>query len=104
MKLGRTQPVVAEKAIGDSRLMAQVKQLVQLCPANRILIDCFDSFENFLGILLDEPVVKSEGKQIQKLLDLFSFGFDHWLGQKNPEEVFGRIKAIDKNPICRVHV
>lgn len=45
-----------------------------------------------------------EIEEKQKLLDLFSFGFDHWLVQKNPEEVFERIKAIDKNPIGRAQL
>jgi hypothetical protein len=40
----------------------------------------------------------------QKLLDLFSFGFDHWLVQKSPDEVFERIKAIDTNPLGRAQL
>jgi hypothetical protein len=40
----------------------------------------------------------------QKLLDLFSFGFDHWLVKNNPEEVFDRIKSIDANPIGRAQL
>ena len=40
----------------------------------------------------------------QSILDLFSFGFDHWLVQKGPEEVFERIKAIDENPIGRAQL
>jgi len=40
----------------------------------------------------------------QKLLDLFSFGFDHWLVQKGPEEVFDRIRSIDANPIGRAQL
>ena len=37
----------------------------------------------------------------QKLLDLFSFGFDHWLVQKCPDDVLERIKAIDTSAIGR---
>ncbi len=48
--------------------------------------------------------ISPEIEEKQKLLDLFSFGFDHWLVQKNPEEVFERIKAIDKNPIGRAQL
>lgn len=52
---------------------------------------------------LTEPIGQEFGEK-QKLLDLFSFGFDHWLVQKNPEEVFERIKAIDVNPIGRAQL
>ena len=40
----------------------------------------------------------------QKLLDLFSFGFDHWLVRKKPDEVLERIKGIDKGPIGRAQL
>jgi len=42
--------------------------------------------------------------QRQKLLDFFSFGFDHWLDQKGPEEVFDRIRLIDTNPLGRAQL
>jgi hypothetical protein len=45
-----------------------------------------------------------ELEEKQKLLDLFSFGFDHWLVQKSPEEVFERIKAIGTNPLGRAQL
>ena len=44
------------------------------------------------------PAGKSE------MLELFSFGFDHWLVQKCPEDVFDRIKLIDNNPIGRAQL
>jgi hypothetical protein len=40
----------------------------------------------------------------QKLLDLFSFGFDHWLVQKCPDDVLERIKAIDTSAIGRAQL
>ena len=50
-----------------------------------------------------DPATQELGEK-QKLLDLFSFGFDHWLVQKSPEEVFERIKAIDANPLGRAQL
>jgi hypothetical protein len=53
------------------------------------------------------PSSESMGQELgekQKLLDLFSFGFDHWLVKKNPEEVFDRIKSIDASPIGRAQL
>jgi hypothetical protein len=52
---------------------------------------------------LVEPMTQDLGEK-QKLLDLFSFGFDHWLVQKSPDEVFARIKSIDSNPIGRAQL
>jgi hypothetical protein len=52
---------------------------------------------------LTEPAARELGEN-QKVLDLFSFGFDHWLVQKRPEEVFDRIKAIDTNAIGRAQL
>ena len=49
------------------------------------------------------PIVQELGEK-QKLLDLFSFGFDHWLVRKNPEEVFDRIRLIDTDPIGRAQL
>ena len=40
----------------------------------------------------------------QKLMELFSFGFDHWLVRKSPDEVFDRIRAIENNPIGRAQL
>jgi hypothetical protein len=40
----------------------------------------------------------------EELLELFSFGFDHWLVKRSPQEVFDRIKAIDTNPIGRAQL
>src|SRR5271168_1238193 len=57
--------------------------------------------------ILANPLTESttqDPEEKQKLLDLFSFGFDHWLVQKSPEEVFARIRAIDTNPIGRAQL
>src|ERR1700722_1166684 len=40
----------------------------------------------------------------QELLNLFSFGFNHWLVNKNPAEVLERIKGIDRNPLGRAQL
>lgn len=40
----------------------------------------------------------------QDILELFSFGFDHWLVHKRSDEVFDRIRAIDKSPIGRAQL
>src|SRR6266852_7319005 len=37
----------------------------------------------------------------EKLLELFSFGFDDWLVKQTSEEVLERIQLIDKNPVGR---
>jgi hypothetical protein len=50
-----------------------------------------------------DPAAQDLGER-QKLLGLFSFGFDHWLVQKSPEEVFSRIRAIDVSPIGRAQL
>jgi len=47
-----------------------------------------------------EIVVTELGTK-EKLLELFSFGFDDWLVQQTSEEVLERIRLLDKNPIGR---
>jgi hypothetical protein len=57
--------------------------------------------------MLAKPLTQStaqDSEEKQKLLDLFSFGFDDWLVKKSPEEVFARIRAIDTNPIGRAQL
>jgi hypothetical protein len=56
-----------------------------------------------LANTLTEPIGQNLGDN-QKLLDLFSFGFDHWLVQWSPEEVFERIRSIDTKPIGRAQL
>jgi hypothetical protein len=57
-----------------------------------------------MGISEFTEVISQELGDKQKLVDLFSFGFDHWLVRERPEEVFDRIRAIDTNPIGRAQL
>lgn len=50
------------------------------------------------------PVETSAAKADRTLLSSFSFGFDHWLFTKNPEEILQRIRTIDTNPIGRAQL